>query len=187
MITVSSILSDTETKMHKALEVMQREFMGIRTGRASSALVDHIKVDYYGAQTPLIQLANIGTPEPRLIVIQPWDVSAIKAIEKAINESNLGISPIVEGKVIRIPIPQLTKERREELVKVVKGVAEKVRVSVRTIRRDANEHVKQNEKEKKITEDESFKAAAEIQKLTDRYIHLIDEAEKAKEKDLTQL
>ena len=178
------MVKDTEERMKRSSDAVQQSFAGVRSGRASSGMVENIRVDYYGAQTPLKQMANITIPEPRMIVVHPWDVSAIKSIEKAILESDLGIPPIVEGKIVRLSVPPLTRERREELVKIVHKQAEDGHVSVRSVRRDANEKVKQLEKEKKITEDESFKAQAEIQKLTDRYIQLIDQAKSAKEKEL---
>ena len=178
------IIRESEDKMKRSLEAVQQNFSSIRSGRASSGMVENIRVDYYGAQTPLKQMANITIPEPRMIVLHPWDVSAIKSIEKALMDSDLGIAPIVEGKIIRLPVPPLTRERREELVKIVHKQAEEGHVSVRSIRRDSNEKVKQLEKEKKITEDESFKAQTDIQKLTDKYIQLIDQAQSGKEKEL---
>ena len=178
------IIRESEDKMKRSLEAVQQNFSSIRSGRASSGMVENIRVDYYGAQTPLKQMANITIPEPRMIVLHPWDVSAIKSIEKALMDSDLGIAPIVEGKIIRLPVPPLTRERREELVKIVHKQAEEGHVSVRSIRRDSNEKVKQLEKEKKITKDESFKAQTDIQKLTDKYIQLIDQAQSGKEKEL---
>ncbi len=168
------VIHDSEDKMKKSLDAVQQNFSSIRSGRASSGMV----------QTPLKQMANISVPEPRMIVLHPWDISAIKAVEKALMESDLGIPPVVDGKIIRLAVPPLTRERREELIKIVHKQAEEGHVSVRSIRRDANERVKQLEKEKKITEDDSFKAQAEIQKLTDKYIQLIDQAQSAKEKEL---
>ncbi len=187
MVTSQSLIKESEDKMKKAVEVVTREFGTVRTGRASPALVDHIKVEYYGTQTPLKQLASITTPDPKLIVIQPWDHSSMAEIEKAILKSELGITPVNDGKVIRLGIPQLTQERRDELSKVVKKMAEEGRVSIRTIRRDANEHIKKLEKDKGITEDDSFKSIEEIQKLTDKYIAKVDEFLKNKEKELHEV
>ena len=179
-------VKETEDKMKKSLDAVQHNLAGIRTGRATPGMVENIRVDYYGAMTPLKQMANITVPEPRMIVIHPWDPSALKAVEKAMGESDLGIAPVIDGKMIRLAVPPLTRERREELVKIVHKLAEEGRVSLRSVRRDANERVKAMEKDKTITEDESFKAQAEIQKLTDRYIQLIDQAQSGKEKDLIQ-
>ncbi len=172
--------------MKKSLEVLHHNFSSIRSGRASTGMVENIKVDYYGAQTPIKQMANITTPEPKALLIHPWDVSAIKLIEKAILESDLGIAPVVDGKLIRLVVPALTRERREELAKLANKVAEDSRVAIRSIRREANESVKQFEKDKKVTEDESFKLQQDVQKLTDRYIQSVDQSQAAKEKEITQ-
>ena len=180
------IVQDTEEKMKKSIEVVNHNFAGVRTGRANAGMVEHLKVEAYGSMMPMRQVANITIPEPRTIVLQPWDPAVLKGLEKALNDSDLGISPIVDGKLVRLSIPPLTRERREELVKIVHKLAEEGRVSMRSIRRDANEKVKSLEKDKTITEDDSFKAQAEVQKLTDRYISLIDQAQASKEKDLTQ-
>lgn len=180
------IIKEFEEKMKKSLEIIQQNFAQVRTGRANIGMVEHMRVDYYGVQTPLKQMANITIPEPRLIIIHPWDAGALKMIEKAVLESDLGIAPVVDGKMIRLPVPPLTRERRDELAKISKKQAEDGHVVLRSIRRDANEKIKSLEKEKKVTEDESFKAQAEIQKLTDRYVQLIDQAQAAKEKELTQ-
>ncbi len=186
MSMTQNALRESEDKMKKTLESTNQSFSSIRTGRANAGMVEHLKVDYYGAMTPLKQMANITIPEPRLLMIHPWDVSALKAIEKSIMDSDLAISPVIDGKLIRLSIPPLTRERREELVKIVHKQAEEGRVSLRSIRREGNEKVKSLSKEKKITEDESFKAEQDMQKLTDRYIQMIDQAQSAKEKDLTQ-
>jgi ribosome recycling factor len=180
------IVQETEDKMKKSLEVVSHNFAAVRTGRANAGMVEHLKVEAYGSMMPMRQVANITIPEPRMIVLQPWDPGVIKGLEKAIHESDLGLAPVVDGKFIRLSIPPLTRERREELVKIVHKLAEEARVSMRAIRRDANEKVKALEKDKTITEDESFKAQAEVQKLTDRYIGLVDQAQASKEKDLTQ-
>jgi len=184
-MTVKEILHDTETKMKKTVEATQREFATIRTGRASGALLDNVRVDYYGAPTPLKQLAAVSTPDARLIVIQPWDKSAMADIEKAILKSDIGITPNNDGKVIRLTIPPLTQERRQELDKVLKKTAEDGHVSIRTARHAAVEHVRKAEKDKAITEDEKFKTQDDIQKLTDKYIKEIDNLLAAKEKEIT--
>lgn len=184
-MTTREILQDTEHKMKKTVEATQREFSTIRTGRASSAIVEGIKVDYYGAPTPLKQLAAVSTPDARLIVIQPWDKNVMAEIEKAILKSDIGISPTNDGKVIRLSVPPLTQERRAELDKVLKKIAEDGKVSIRTARHSAIEHAKKLEKDKAATEDERFKATEDIQKLTDKYIKEIDTALAAKEKEIT--
>jgi len=187
MITVESALNDSEGKMKKSVEATHRELQVVRTGRASSSLVEGIMIDYYGTKTPLKQLAAINVPESRLIVIQPWDATAINEIEKAILKSELGITPNSDGKLIRISVPQLTQERREDLNKVVKRIAEEGRVSVRTVRRDANEHLKKIEKEGHISEDDMFKAHKDVQKQTDQYIKEIDALLENKEKELQEI
>jgi len=173
--------------MDKAVSDMQHDLAAIRTGRASLGLLDHIRVDYYGTPTPLNQVANLHVPEPSLITIQPWDVSQIGPIEKAIRTSDLGLNPANDGKIIRLPIPPLTEERRKELVKKLHGVAEHHRVAVRNIRRDGNEAVKKLLKDKKITEDDDKKAHDEIQKLTDSYMAKIDQLSKTKEKEILEI
>lgn len=186
-MTPKEIKKATEEKMQKTVEVTRREYATIRTGRASAGLVEGIKVDYYGTPTPLKQIASILTPEARLIVIQPWDPNAMEAIEKAIFSSNLGITPNNDGKVIRLSIPPLTQERREELDKVIKKLAEDGRVSIRSIRRDANDQLKKLEKDKKVPEDMRFKSQDEIQKLTDKYIAEIDKLLSDKEKEILEV
>ncbi|MCS6953649.1 MAG: ribosome recycling factor [Bryobacterales bacterium] len=185
--SVKEIEQNARTRMEKALTDLQHEMAGIRTGRASVSLLDHIRVDYYGTLTPLNQLATLHVPEPSLITVQPWDVSQIGAIEKAIRSSDLGLNPMNDGKVIRIPIPPLTEERRKELVKHLHTITEEHRVAVRNIRRDANEAIKKLLKEKLISEDEERRALDEIQKLTDTYTQKIDAASKAKEKEILEL
>ena len=186
MTAPNTLAKEIEEKMKKTLEVLQHNFSSIRSGRASAGMVENIKVDYYGTQTPIKQMANITIPEPKALLIHPWDVSAIKLIEKAILESDLGITPVVDGKTIRLVVPALTRERREELAKISSKVAEDSRVALRTVRRDANETIKQFEKDKKASEDESFKLQQEIQKLTDRYTQLVDQSQATKEKEITQ-
>lgn len=184
MADIKDVLHQAEDKMHKTIEITHREFATIRTSRASAALVDNMKINYYGSALPLRQIATISIPDPKLIVIQPWDASILAEIEKEILKSELGITPTNDGKVIRLAIPQLSKERREELVKVTKKMAEDSRVAVRTIRREANEHIKKFEKEKVIGEDESFGYQEKIQKLTDKYIAQIDQILKEKDQEI---
>lgn len=185
-MTVKEIIRNTEEKMKKAIEATKREFAEIRTGRAHPSLVEGLRVDYYGTPTLLKQIASISIPDARLIVIQPWDPNAIKQIEKTILKSNLGITPMTDGKVIRLSIPQLSKERRQELTKVVKDMAEEGRISLRTIRRESNERVKKLEDDKTISEDERFRGQEQIQKLTDKYIQYIDQILKNKQKELVE-
>ncbi len=176
-----------KARMEKALSDLQHELASIRTGRASLGILDHIRVDYYGSPMPLNQIANLHVPEPSLITIQPWDVSQIGPIEKAIRVSDLGLNPANDGKIIRLPIPPLTEERRKELVKRLHGSAEHHRVAVRNIRRDGNEAVKKLLKDKKVTEDDEKKALDEIQKLTDAYMQKIDQASGSKEKEIMEI
>jgi len=185
--TVKEIEANVRTRMEKAVNDLQHDMASIRTGRASISILDHIKVDYYGTPTPLNQLGNLHVPEPALITVQPWDVSQIAAIEKAIRAGNLGLNPSNDGKLIRIPIPPLTEERRKELVKQLHGVAENHRVAVRNIRRDGNESVKKLLKEKAITEDDDRRAHDEIQKLTDGYMGKLDQAARGKEKEILEI
>lgn len=185
--SVKEVEANLKTRMEKALTDLQHEMASIRTGRASLGILDHIRVDYYGTPTPLNQLANLHVPEPSLITIQPWDVTQIGPIERAIRVSDLGLNPANDGKIIRLPIPPLTEERRKELVKRLHGVAEHHRVSLRNIRRDANEASKKLLRDKKITEDEDKRAHDEIQKLTDGYMEKIDQAARAKEKEILEI
>jgi ribosome recycling factor len=170
--------------MEDSVNALRKELTKLRTGRASTSLLEHIMVDYYGASTPLIQLATLSAPEPRLLVIQPFDRNAMVEIEKAILKSDLGLTPSNDGKIIRIPIPQLTEERRKELVKHVKKIAEEYRVSVRNHRRVAIEHLKEAEKKKEITADDSKHGHDRVQKATDDYIARIDKIVKAKEEEV---
>jgi len=185
MNTVREVAHDVEGKMKKTAEATHREFNTIRTGRASVALVEGVRVDYYGQQVPLRQLAGISTPDARLIVIQPWDPKSLADVEKAILKSDVGITPTNDGKIIRLSVPPLTQERREELVKVVKKMAEDGKVSLRTARHAANAAVDKLEKDKKISEDEKFNGHKEIQKLIDKYSEEIDKLLKAKEEEIT--
>jgi len=173
--------------MDKTIESLHEEFKKIRSGRANAGLVEGLVVDYYGSRTPLKQLASISVPEPRLIVIQPWDKGALSEIEKSFHKSDLGLNPNNDGKVIRISIPALTEERRKELVKVAKGKAEDARVAIRNIRRDGNEEVKTAEKDGHVSEDDSKKTLEEIQKITDEYIENINKFLDAKEAEIMEV
>ena len=185
--SVKDAENHVKSRMDKALGDLQHEMAAIRTGRATLSLLDHIRVDYYGTPSPLNQVATLHIPEPSLITIQPWDVSQIGPIEKAIRVSDLGLNPANDGKLIRLPIPPLTEERRKEFVKRLHGVAEHHRVSLHNIRRDGNEAVKALLKDKKITEDEDKRAHDEIQKLTNGYMEKIDQAAKIKEKEILEI
>ena len=181
---INTIKADVEERMTKTLGVLRTDMATIRTGIASPSLLDRIQVEYYGALTPINQLANISVPERRMLAIQPWDKSAIAAIEKAIMKSDLGITPTSDGTVIRLVMPQLTQENRKELVKRVKKKGEDAKVSVRNIRRDGNDELKALEKSKEITEDESKGAQDDIQKMTDKYIAEVDKVIDNKEKEI---
>lgn len=185
--SIKDVENHIRGRMEKALSDLQHEMATIRTGRASLSLLDHIRVDYYGTPSPLNQVATLHVPEPNLITIQPWDASQIGPIEKAIRVSDLGLNPANDGKMIRLPIPPLTEERRKEFVKRLHGVAEHHRVSVRNIRRDGNEAVKALLKDKKITEDDDKRAHDEIQKLTNTYMEKIDQAARTKEKEILEI
>ncbi|GHV91484.1 ribosome-recycling factor [Spirochaetia bacterium] len=182
-----AVISSSEERMKKTLASLKDGFASLRTGRASAALFDKIKVDYYGDKSPLNQVANISIPEARLIVIQPWDKALIGEIEKAIRSSELSLNPSNDGKVIRISIPPLTEERRKELVKLAKNQAEQSRVSVRNIRRDGNDELKKLLKDAALTEDEETKAADELQKLTDTYITKVNQVLEEKEKEIMEV
>ena len=179
-------LKEMEASMHKAIDATKREFSELRSGRANPKMVEGLRVNYYGAPTLLKEMAAVSVPEARMLIINPWDPTAIKEIEKAILQSELGITPIVDGKIIRLIVPALSQERRQDLVKIVKKAAEEGKVSLRTIRRDGKEKVKALEKDKKITEDEKFKVEDELQKLTDKYIADIDKLLADKEKELQE-
>jgi ribosome recycling factor len=185
--TAKEVEAHMKTRMDKAIGDLQHEMASIRTGRATISLLDNIRVDYYGTPTPLNQIGNLHVPEPAMITIQPWDISQIGAIEKAIRVSDLGLNPSNDGKIVRLPIPPLTEERRKDLVKKLHGVAEHHRVSVRNIRRDANDAVKKLLKDKKLTEDDEKRAHDEIQKLTDAYMEKIDQSSKTKEKEILEI
>lgn len=180
-------LIEIEPKMQRAVEAMERDLSGIRTGRASTALVERITVDYYGAQTPLNQVAGISTPDPHLIVIQPWDRSVLSAIEKAITKSDIGIMPNVDGTVVRLNVPPLTEERRKEMVKQVRRRTEEARVEVRNHRRDAAEQLKKALRESGLSEDEERRELDNLQKLTDRYIDAVDSRADRKEAEILEV
>ncbi|MCK5656547.1 MAG: ribosome recycling factor [Syntrophobacteria bacterium] len=184
---VDEIFEDLKDRMGKSIESLKREYSRLRTGRASISLLDGIRVSYYDTPTPLNQMASLAVPEPRLIVIQPWDKTAIEDIEKAILKSELGLTPMNDGKVIRISIPPLTEERRKELVKVARKMSEENKVAIRNIRRDANEMLKDLKKEKEISEDELFRSQEEVQKATDQFISQVDELCAAKEKEILEI
>lgn len=184
---VDEIFEDLKDRMGKSIESLKREYSRLRTGRASISLLDGIRVSYYDTPTPLNQMASLAVPEPRLIVIQPWDKTAIEDIEKAILKSELGLTPMNDGKVIRISIPPLTEERRKELVKVARKMSEENKVSIRNIRRDANEMLKDLKKEKEITEDDLYRSQEEVQKATDQFISQVDELCSAKEKEILEI
>ena len=186
-MSMKEILKETEGKMKKTVDSANREFSEVRTGRAHPGLIEGMHVDYYGTMTPFKQLASISTPDPRTVMIQPWDPSVIPEIEKAILSSNLGVTPSNDGKTIRLSIPPLSEERRVELAKVVKEMAEKSRISLRTVRRDANDKLKKMQNDKIISEDEYFKSHEEVQKLIDKYIKEIDELLDKKSKSLTEV
>ena len=184
---IDEILKDSEERMGKSLVAFRRELGGIRTGKATTALLDAIKVECYGQVMPLNQVASISVPEARLLLVQPWDRTIVSDVEKAIHKSNLGLVPNTDGNVIRLAIPSLTEERRHDLVKVVRKHAEEARVSVRNIRRDANEHLKAGQKDGAISEDDSHKAVDKVQELTNTYIEDIDKTLKAKETEIMEV
>ena len=183
---IDSLYDDAREGMDKSIDALKNEFKKVRTGRASLALFEGIKVSYYGTPTPLNQVASLSVPESRLIVIQPWDQSVIGEIEKEILKSELGLTPMNDGKVIRVPIPPLTEERRKELVKVVHKIAEEHRVSIRNIRRDTNELLKGLKKDGEIAEDDFYRAQDKVQKITDDYIRLVDQTYQEKEKEILE-
>jgi ribosome recycling factor len=183
---IEDIYQETRENMGKSVEDLNREFKKVRTGRASLSILDGIRVNYYGTPTPLNQMATLAVPESRLITIQPWDVSGIKEIEKAILKSDLGLTPSSDGKIVRIAIPPLTEERRKELVRVINKMSEEHKVAVRNIRRDANEMLKELKKEGDISEDEAFKAQDQVQKITDDHINLVEQVTKEKEKEILE-
>lgn len=184
---VQEVYNDVQERMEKAVGALKRDLSTLRAGRATPSLLDKITVDYYGSAMPINQLANVSVPEPRLLVIQPWDKKAVSEIERAIMKSDLGLTPNSDGTLIRLNIPQLTEERRKDLVKVSKKKAEEGRVAIRNIRRDANEDLKKKEKGGDITEDELHKSQEEIQKMTDKFIEEVEKVLIAKEKEIMEV
>lgn len=187
MATVDELMKDAQERMAKSVDHSRAEFTTVRTGRASAALLDRIEIDYYGTKTPLKQLATIGVPEARMLTIQPFDPSSIRTIEKAIQESDLGLTPSNDGKIIRLPIPQLTEERRKDLVKVVRGLAEEHRVAIRDIRRDAMKHLKDLVDSGEVGADDEHRAEERVQKLTDEHTKQIDELLRHKEAEVMEV
>jgi ribosome recycling factor len=183
---MKEIQKAAEEKMKKSLEAFRQDLTSVRTGRATPAVLDGVRVDYYGSAVPLKQIASISAPEPRLLVVQPYDKTAIGDIEKAIQKADLGFNPANDGQIIRIPIPALTEERRQDLVRMVKKTAEEFKVSVRNIRRDAIEELRKKEKDKEISEDDLHRGQTEIQKTTDTYTEQVDELLAGKEKEILQ-
>jgi len=183
---IEKITENAGIKMEKSVNLLAQELSRLRTGRASPAILEGIKVEYYSSTLPLNQVATISIPEPRLIVIQPWDKTALGEIEKAIYKSAVGLTPNNDGNVIRLSVPPLTTERREELIKLTQKMGEEAKVAIRNIRRDANNEIKKGEKEKKISEDESFKTQEHVQKITDEFIEKVDEVLEKKEKEIRE-
>ena len=184
---IKDIFASHEDRMKKSIEALKREFASLRAGRATPALLDKVMVEYYGTPTPVNQLANISVPEPRMIMIQPWEKTILHDIEKAIMKSDLGLNPNSDGTAIRLTIPQLTQDRRTELVKSVNKQAEETKVAIRNLRRDANEAIKKLEKSKEVTEDEAKKGQDDMQKLVDKYIKAVDAAKAVKEKEIMEV
>ena len=183
-MAINDVTKDVQHRMHGAIEALHAHFKTLRTGRANAAMLDAVTVDYYGTPTPIAQAANIKVPEPALLVIEPWDKSMVAPIEKAIRNSDLGFNPASDGKVIRVPVPTLTEERRKDLVKKAHGMAEESRTAIRQVRRDGNEKLKKLLKDKAISEDDEKRALDEIQKMTDRHIDEVASVLKQKETDI---
>jgi ribosome recycling factor len=184
---LDDILKTAEHKMSRAVEILGQDLQGVRTGRATPALLDRIQVDYYGSPTPVSGVASISAPEPRMVVVQPWDRSMLSVIEKAIQKSDLGINPTNDGQVIRLVLPQLTEERRKDLVKQVHHRAEEARVAVRNCRRDALDHLRKAEKDGGVSQEDERRAQERLQKLTDQFVHKIDEVAKRKETEVKEV
>jgi ribosome recycling factor len=184
---MNTILRETDEKMKKVLEHLRQEFSGVRAGRANASILDNLRVEYYGQMVPINQVGSVSIPDARTIEIKPWDKTALAEIEKAINKSDIGLTPLNDGKVIRLNMPPLTQERRQELVKLIKKMTEEAKVMVRNIRRDGMDKVKEKEKEKQLTEDESKKGQAQLQKLTDDLIKKCDEVLAGKEKEILEV
>lgn len=180
-------LADFARRMDGALEALRKEFGGLRTGRASAALLDPVYVEVYGSSMPISQVGTVGVPEPRLITVQVWDKSSVKAVEKAIRDAGLGLNPQVDGQLVRVPVPELNEERRTELAKVAGKYAEQARVAIRNVRRDGMELLKRLEKDGEITQDEHDKGSTEVQRLTDQHIKKVDEALSAKDREIRQV
>jgi ribosome recycling factor len=183
-MAMQDVVKDLETRMQAAVDLLAREFSGVRTGRANTALLDSVRVEAYGVQTPINQMASVSVPDPRTLIIQPWDTSQIAAIEKAILKSDLGLTPGNDGKVIRLTMPTLTEERRKQLAKTVGKLAEEARIAVRNIRRDANDKLKALAKDKKVSQDEERRGHDQIQKSTDKFVARVDELTKKKEQEI---
>ena len=186
-MAIDDLIQDATRRMDKSVEAAQTEFSTLRTGRASPALLDRVQIDYYGQQTPLKQLATIGAPEPRMLTIQPFDPNSVATIERAIQESDLGLTPSNDGKLIRLPIPQLTEERRKELVKLVRHMAEEGRVAVRNVRRDVMRHLEELVRNGEVGDDEERRAEAQVQKITDEHTKSIDDLLKVKEAEIMEV
>jgi ribosome recycling factor len=180
-------LQQASQKMDKAIEALRRDFSGVRTGKASPALLDTLRVEAYGSHVPLNQVATVSAPEPRLLLIQPWDRAMVSPIEKALQTSDLGLNPANDGKLIRVPIPPLTEQRRKEYVKLLHKMAEEARVAIRQARKDANDEIKRNQKDSGLSEDDARREQEETQKLTDRYIHQVEELLKHKEAEVLEV
>ena len=187
MPSIEEFLEDAKRRMDKSIEMTRTEFNSVRTGRASAALLDRISIDYYGTPTPLKNMATIGAPEPRMLTVQPFDPTQIKAIEKAVMESDLGLTPSNDGKIIRLPIPQLTEERRKEYIKLARNMAEEGRVAVRNVRRDVMRHLEELVRNGDVGDDEERAAEGRVQKLTDDHVHQIDELLKRKEAEIMEV
>lgn len=187
MGAIEDFLADAERRMDKSIEATRSEFNTVRTGRASAALLDRITIDYYGTPTPLKNMATIGVPEPRLLTVQPFDPTQVKAIEKAIQESDLGLTPSNDGKLIRLPIPQLTEERRKDLVKLVRRYAEDGKIAIRNVRRDIMQHLKELATNGEVGDDEERRGEAQVQKMTDDHVAKIDELVKHKEAEIMEV
>ena len=186
-MAINTLIADAKQRMNTSVETVRRELASMRTGRASLAMLDSVRVDYYGTPTPLNQVGNLSTPDPTLITIQPWDASLLSTIEKAIRTSDLDLNPQNDGKIIRIPIPPLTEERRKNLVKVAHKHAEEGRVAIRNVRRDVNDHLKKMLKGHEVSEDDEKQAVADVQKMTDQHIEQINEALKKKEAEILEV
>ena len=184
---IDEVFSDARSAMEKAIKALKKEMTKVRTGRASTALLDDVKVEYYGVLTPLSQVATLSVPEARLITVQPWEKNLLPAIERAIFKADIGLTPSSDGQLIRLPVPALTEERRIEMVKLIKRMAEDARISVRNARREANENLKMLEKEKEITEDDQKRGEKDVQTLTDEYIGSIDAVLQTKERELMEV